>query len=169
MRFGKLAVVACLLMPGVVAAQELNTISKVEVSGEGDKATVLVTGSRRPTFQAYQQKAPVRVVVDLVKSRLSNVPAKTAPEGNTVVKEIHASQMGGAGRELTRIEIVFHDDVDYQVDADGNALRLTATRRAKPAQPLVAEEEKKKAEEAKAAELAKAEAEKKAKEEAEKL
>jgi len=134
-----------------VLAQELNAISKVEVSGDATKVVVVVTGSRRPTFQAYQQKAPVRVVVDLVKSQLQNVPATVSPASEGILKEVRTTQMGAAGRELARLEIVFNDDVDYQMDADGNALRLTATRRINPA---VAAAEKAAAEKAAAEKIA---------------
>src|SRR5687768_1871448 len=101
-------VLATALASGIpAAAQELNTISKVEVAGDGQKTVVVVVGSRRPTFQAYTQRAPIRVVVDLVKSRLQNVPPATALPANQLVREVRTSQMGGAGRELARVEILF--------------------------------------------------------------
>ena len=105
---------------------------------DAQKSTIIVTGSRRPTFQAYTQKAPVRVVLDLVKSQLQNVPAAqpATPKELTagvLVTDVRTQQMGTAGRELARVEIVFADDIDYVVDADGTALKLTATRRINPA------------------------------------
>ncbi|MBI5496925.1 MAG: AMIN domain-containing protein [Deltaproteobacteria bacterium] len=137
------AVIVVVLGAGSAQAQELNAISRMDISGDAQKTTVVVVGSRRPTFQAYTQKAPVRVVVDLVKSQLKNVPASTPAPTGSLLTEVRAVQMGAAGRELARLEIVFADEIDYQVDTDGNALRLTASRHvrpgARPAQPLLAQ------------------------------
>jgi hypothetical protein len=74
----------------------------------------------------------------LVKGQLLGVPPSQVPATPQLVTEIRAMQLGGPGRELSRLEVVFADDVDYTMEADGNSLRLAAVRRIKGAQPLVA-------------------------------
>ena len=134
---GNLLLAAAVLLPTAVAAQEVNAITKVAVTGNAQKSVVVVTGTRRPTFQAYMQKAPVRVVLDLVKSSLQGVPPQTMASGG-LISEIRTSQLGTPGRELARLEIIFAHEIDYQVDTDGTALKLTAVRRPGSAAPAVA-------------------------------
>ena len=101
--WGGIVVAGTFLVAHPAQAQELNAISKVDVKVEGQKTTVVVTGSRRPTFQAYTQKAPPRVVLDLVKSTLVNLPPSTPQAKGQLLTEVRATQMGAAGRELARL------------------------------------------------------------------
>ena len=134
--WGGIVVAGTFLVAHPAQAQELNAISKVDVKVEGQKTTVVVTGSRRPTFQAYTQKAPPRVVLDLVKSTLVNLPPSTPQAKGQLLTEVRATQMGAAGRELAQLELVFAEEIDYQVDADGSALKVSITRHGGGAQQV---------------------------------
>ena len=74
---GGIVVAGTFLVAHPAQAQELNALSKVDVKVEGQKTTVVVTGSRGATFQADTQKAAPPVVLGLVKCKLVTRPRST--------------------------------------------------------------------------------------------
>ena len=58
---------------GAARAQDVNVVTAVSVSDEGDAVVLTVEGSKAPNFTTFSMADPPRFIIDLSEARFENV------------------------------------------------------------------------------------------------
>ena len=121
MRFvTRLVAVAVAAATSVAVAQdkvELNTITKVQVSG----ATISVVGNKKPNFTTFTMTDPPRLVIDISEAVFSGVPEEQQI-GNGVVTAIKTASYGSDASAIARVLIGF--EKEYETDIQSSDTKL---------------------------------------------
>ncbi|WNG38466.1 AMIN domain-containing protein [Archangium violaceum] len=118
------ALLACVLVPGLALAQEgqasagnLNTITGVNVRG----GTVEIVGTKKPNFTTFTMTDPPRLVIDISEAVFSGVKEDISV-GNGTITAIRTASYGSDDSAIARVLIGFEREVDPDIQATGNSL-----------------------------------------------
>ncbi len=121
MRTLRIGLVAACLLPLLAAAQDragLNTISQVVVR----PGVVEIIGSRSPNFTTFTMASPHRLVIDVSDAEFKSVPAVI--EGHAIVTGVKTVSYGSGPGAIARVLIGFEREIDTDIIAAGNTLRV---------------------------------------------
>jgi type IV pilus assembly protein PilQ len=104
-------------------------ITGIQVSKEPDADVVNIQGNTILSYTSIKQLSPLSVVLFFPET-VSDVTA-AVPAVADVIGDIAISQVGDA--LTTKVEIALRKDVPYQVQREGNALRVSFARKASEA------------------------------------
>jgi type IV pilus assembly protein PilQ len=118
--------VVCVLSWSIAAEESgsSNQIRDVQVVEQQGKTTIVVVGSKRPSFTAFKLKSPERLVVDIANSQVRGVPSIIEKTTSTV-RGVAVSQYSVKGVPVSRVMVNFQKDAAYRVRVKKNNLVVT--------------------------------------------
>lgn len=111
------------LSPSVARAEEsVLAVSSIDVTGEGNEATVIVKGTQVPTFTVFRLDRPSRVVIDLARADVTAIAEADALPGQGPLLSVSATQFDDPKARVGRLILTIADGTKYDVAASGNDL-----------------------------------------------
>jgi type IV pilus assembly protein PilQ len=117
-------------------ATPAHRVTRVEISGAGDTATVYVRGWHETAFTAFHLDDPQRVVIDLKNTDVSAVASAGKLPGSGPVLSISAHQFNDPQSSVGRLTLATRDGVHYDVHVAGEDLAIAVHADASPAKPV---------------------------------
>ncbi|HYX91033.1 MAG TPA: AMIN domain-containing protein, partial [Myxococcaceae bacterium] len=127
-RIGPWAALA-LALPALVFAQsraELNRITRVQIRGNA----VEIAGTRPPDFTTFTLTDPPRLVIDVSEAVFAGAP-ESVP-GNGAIVGVKTASYGPKPTSIARVVIGLEREVETEIEASGNVLRVHVPGAAAP-------------------------------------
>ena len=121
-----LLAVTLLLFSTSLHASSLNSIKKIDVSGEKTSRTVKIHTGNEPVFTVFRLSNPMRIVIDISSGDFTSVKGPISIDDGTI-GEIATQQFNSNGLVVGRVIIGFERNVNYVVTPDKNSVIVTTT------------------------------------------
>jgi len=108
-------------------SEAANVISRMEINESDAATTIMLIGNRSPKFNPFRMTDPLRIVIDIANSDITQLKSSTDVD-NGVVNVIKTNQMGEETGFLGRIEIGLEKSVKYSVNPQGNDIKIEISK-----------------------------------------
>ena len=106
-------------------ANPVTEVTAVKVDSDGTNRTIHIVTQGDPAFTVFRMSDPMRIVIDVARGSVAKLDSPIEI-GDGVVTAVATQQFSDGKTVLGRLVISFEHNVDYEVKAVGNEIRVLA-------------------------------------------
>jgi type IV pilus assembly protein PilQ len=114
-----------LVLLGAAAPAAVTEVTAVRVESDGASRTIHILTQGEPAFTVFRMSDPMRIVIDVARGSVAKLDSPIEINDG-VVTAVATQQFSDGKTVLGRLMIAFEHNVDYEVKAVGNEIRVLA-------------------------------------------